>query len=97
MSRARASISLRVHASVHYGVVIARDGDYFGHAVNLAARLLSVAGADELVATRPVVESTLDAYAREPIGVRKMRGVAQPIEVFRLPWTVVGGSYRHDP
>jgi hypothetical protein len=53
-------------------------------AVNLAARLLDAAGADQLVATRPVVESTVDSYASEPIGVRKMRGVAQPVEVFRL-------------
>ncbi len=84
MVRARAATSMRVHASVHCGVAIARDGDYFGQAVNLAARLLDVAGADELVATRPAVESTVDSYAWEPIGVRKMRGVAQPVEVFRL-------------
>jgi len=84
MVRARAATSLRVHASVHCGVAIARDGDYFGHAVNVAARLLGAAGADELVATRPVVESTGDSYAWRPIGVRKMRGVTEPIEVFRL-------------
>lgn len=84
MAHARTEASLRVHASVHCGVAIARDGDYFGHAVNLAARLLGAAGADELVATRPVVESTVDSYGWEPIGVRKMRGVAQPVEVFRL-------------
>jgi adenylate cyclase len=65
-------------------VAIARDGDYFGRAVNLAPRLLDAAGADQLVATRSVVESTVDSYAWGPIGVRKMRGVAQPVEVFRL-------------
>ena len=43
MAHARAESSLRVHASVHCGVAIARDGDYFGHAVNLAARLLDAA------------------------------------------------------
>jgi len=84
MARARTLTPLCVHASVHFGVAIARDGDYFGRAVNLAARLLDAAGADELVATRSVVESTVDSYAWEPIGVRKMRGVAQPVEVFRL-------------
>jgi len=84
MARARASTALRVHASVHCGVAIARDGDYFGHAVNLTARLLDAAGADQLVATRPVVENTVDSYVWEPIGVRKMRGVAQRVEVFRL-------------
>ncbi len=81
---ARRSTPLRVHASVHHGVAIARDGDYFGSAVNLAARLLSTAERDELVATRPVVERTVDSYAWEDIGVRDIRGVAEPVEVFRL-------------
>jgi adenylate cyclase len=84
MARAHTLTPLRVHASVHCGVAIARDGDYFGRAVNLAARLLDAADADQLVATRSVVESTVDSYAWEPIGVRKLRGVAQPVEVFRL-------------
>jgi len=73
-----------VHASVHHGLTIARDGDYFGSAVNLTARLLDAAGRDELVATLPVVERTADSCRWEPLGVREIRGVAQPVEVFRL-------------
>ena len=46
----------RVHASVHKGVAITREGDYFGGAVNLAARLLAVSGPDELLATLPAIE-----------------------------------------
>src|SRR3954451_8207567 len=41
----------RVHASVHRGVAIVREGDYFGASVNLSARLLNAADRDELVAT----------------------------------------------
>jgi adenylate cyclase len=84
IDRARVSTPLHVHASVHHGVAIARDGDYFGGAVNLAARLLGVAGSDELVATRPVVERTAGAYEWQSIGIREIRGVAEPVEVFRL-------------
>jgi class 3 adenylate cyclase len=36
-----------VHAGVHRGIAIARDGDYFGGAVNLAARLAAAAGEHE--------------------------------------------------
>ncbi|MEA2645686.1 MAG: adenylate cyclase [Chloroflexota bacterium] len=72
-----------VHASVHHGVAIAREGDYFGSAVNLAARLLAVAARDELVATRPVVERA-DEFSWEPIGERTVRGVESLVEVFRL-------------
>jgi adenylate cyclase len=73
-----------VHAGVHQGVAIAREGDYFGSAVNLAARLLGAAGRDELLATRPVVERSTDRFGWQPAGVRRLRGVAEPVEVFRL-------------
>jgi adenylate cyclase len=73
-----------VHASAHQGVAVAREGDYFGSAVNLAARLLGAAGRDELMATRPVVERSGDGFAWEPAGERKVRGVSEPVEVFRL-------------
>jgi adenylate cyclase len=75
---------LRVHASVHRGVAITREGDYFGGAVNLAARLLNNAGRDQLVATEPVVSSAGDAFEWESIGLRHIRGVADRVEVFLL-------------
>jgi class 3 adenylate cyclase len=34
-----------VHASVHHGHAIPREGDPFGSVINLTARLLSAAGA----------------------------------------------------
>jgi class 3 adenylate cyclase len=73
-----------VHASVHQGVAIAREGDYFGGAVNLAARLLAAAARDELVATTAAVEAAGPAFAWEPAGSLRVRGVATPVEVFRL-------------
>jgi len=81
--RMRADGPLRVHASVHTGVAISREGDYFGGAVNLAARLLAAADADELVASRPVASGTAETFEWEPLGRRRVRGV-EPVEVFRL-------------
>jgi class 3 adenylate cyclase len=74
----------RVHASVHRGVAIVREGDYFGGAVNLAARLLNAAEGDELIATPSVVESCGDEFSWEPIGPRRIRGVAELVDVYRL-------------
>lgn len=73
-----------VHASVHQGVAITRDGDYFGGAVNLTARLLAAAGRDELVATAAAVETAGPTFAWHPAGQLKVRGMAAPVEVFRL-------------
>jgi adenylate cyclase len=79
----RARGPLGVHASVHRGVAIAREGDYFGETVNLAARLLGVAGAHELVAT-PAVADCAEGFEWEPLGVRSFRGVQEPVDVLRL-------------
>jgi len=73
-----------VHASVHRGTAIARSGDYFGGAVNLAARLLALARRDELLATAEVVAACGDVHAWTPTGERTLRGVATPISVYKL-------------
>ena len=74
-----------VHASVHHGIAIARDGDYFGGSVNLAARLLALAERDQLVATKAVVESAeRDGFEWESIGDHAIRGVASPQAIFLL-------------
>jgi len=73
-----------VHASLHYGTAILREGDYFGGAVNLAARLLTVAGKGELIASRQAAEACGDRFAWQSLGRRRFRGLAEPIEVLRL-------------
>jgi adenylate cyclase len=73
-----------VHASVHRGVAIARDGDYFGSAVNLAARLVAAAREHELIATRGVAEATANRFRWEPVGELGLRGFSDPVEAFVL-------------
>jgi class 3 adenylate cyclase len=73
-----------VHASVHHGVAIAREGDYFGGAVNLAARLLAFGERDQLVATGVVVQASGDRFRWASLGERPVRGVAHPVALFQL-------------
>jgi class 3 adenylate cyclase len=73
-----------VHASVHHGVAVARDGDYFGTVVNVAARLLAEAQRDDLTATRPVAEATASRFAWKHEGASDVRGVSEPVDVYRL-------------
>ena len=73
-----------VHASVHQGVAVARDGDYFGAVVNVAARLLAEPSADELVATHAVAAATASQFAWDEAGASHVRGVGQPVDVCRL-------------
>jgi adenylate cyclase len=73
-----------VHASVHRGIAIARHGDYFGSAINLAARLAAAAEEHQLIATRCVAEATDARFAWEGAGILHLRGFAEPVESFRI-------------
>ena len=73
-----------VHASAHAGAVILRDGDYFGSAVNTAARLLALAGGDELLATRATASAAGSGFEWEPRGEQAIRGLRDPVEVLSL-------------
>jgi len=73
-----------VHASAHTGTAIAREGDYFGSAVNLAARLLNAAGENELVATVATAEAEAADRAWEPAGSVRVRGVTDAVALLRL-------------
>jgi len=72
-----------VHASVHHGLAIPREGDYFGASVNLTARLLAFADREELVATRSVLKHCAE-LRWERAGILRIRGVSRDVEVFRL-------------
>ncbi len=72
-----------LHAGLHRGRAVFRDGDYYGRAVNLAARLLSIAGDDELLATAGVADATPGRPWR-PLGERTLLGFGSAIEVFAL-------------
>jgi adenylate cyclase len=75
------------HAGISAGPVVARDGDYFGHTVNLAARLSAAADPGIVLATRDVVEAVEqdDPDARfEPVGELEFKNVGQPVAAFRV-------------
>ncbi|HEU0132958.1 MAG TPA: adenylate cyclase regulatory domain-containing protein [Mycobacteriales bacterium] len=66
-------------AAVAYGVLLAQDGDYFGPAVNLAARLVDAAAPGQVVVSEPLRERLGGAFATEPLPPRTLRGIADPV------------------
>jgi adenylate cyclase len=72
------------HAATHAGPAIYRGGDYIGTTVNIAARVADVAAAGETLVTEAVARETADGAALEPVGVRMLRGAAQPLQLYRL-------------
>lgn len=72
-------------AGLHQGPVIARDGDYFGGTVNLAARVASKAASGQAFGTEPIASAAgalgLDVVKLGPYG---LRNVLEPVELWAI-------------
>jgi adenylate cyclase len=70
---------------IHYGVVLYRDGDYFGREVNMAARVVARARGGEVIVTDSVMEAikTSDWLKFDAIGEVKLKGFDQPRSLCR--------------
>jgi class 3 adenylate cyclase len=75
---------MQARAGVAVGIALALQGDYFGPVVNLAARLVAMAGAGEILVTDDVVEQIGTAVDSDALGPRSVRGFSNEIEIARL-------------
>jgi adenylate cyclase len=67
---------------LHAGSVLYRDGDYYGRAVNLAARVAARATGGEVLVTREVRAVAGRHLVFQPIGGVKLKGFDEPTELF---------------
>jgi adenylate cyclase len=67
---------------MHYGETVYRDGDYYGRAVNLAARVAARAAGREVIVTRPVLEASGPHLEFDLIGEVRLKGFSEPTELF---------------
>jgi adenylate cyclase len=80
--RMAANARPRPRIGIHAGAALYRDGDYYGHAVNLASRVAARAAGGEVLVTRPVVEAAAAHLSFEQIGAVTMKGFKEPTELF---------------
>jgi adenylate cyclase len=76
--------ALRIHGGLHYGTIVRADGDIFGEAVNLTARLAALANADEALFSKSFVDQLprREAACLRPLDRIRLKGVSSPIEVY---------------
>ncbi len=79
---------LKVRVALHTGTAEVRGRDYFGQALNRAARLLAASHGEQILlseATRALVESSLpeDSELRD-LGQHRLRDLARPEHIFQL-------------
>jgi class 3 adenylate cyclase len=74
---------LQVRAGLGYGELLAINGDYFGNAVNLAARLVAAAAPGQILAATEVYERLSDwpAVAQDPL---QLKGFNAPVIAYEL-------------
>jgi class 3 adenylate cyclase len=77
-------VTLKLQIALAHGEVLEMSGDYFGDAVNVAARLLDHAGDNETLATARVLEGLGDWERSRfrSLDRLQLRGRAEPVHVF---------------
>lgn len=75
-----------VRIGLHTGAAASRDGDFFGAAVNLAARVAAVARAGEIVCTEPIaaVAVARQIVPARPMGTVRLKNVSAPVTLYEL-------------
>jgi adenylate cyclase len=73
-----------LRAGIATGPALSRGGDWYGHTVNLAARITGAARPGTVLATRDARVAAGDAFGWSFIGERRMKGIGKPVRLFRV-------------
>lgn len=75
-----------VRMGLHVGTVVEQNGDYFGAAVNLAARVASHAGADQILCTELVSGQCGDLpnVMFWGAGIAHFKNIAHPVPLYQI-------------
>ena len=88
---------LRVRMGVHTGSAEYRDGDYFGTAVNRAARVMAAAHGGQVVVSLATEELVRDSLPRDvtlvDLGEHRLRDLARPERIFQLAHPELLGDF----
>jgi len=76
----------RVRTGVHRGLIVEREGRFFGTPINLTARLAADADGGQILCTNPIAEAigALAEIEANPVGERRFKNFAHPVAVFEL-------------
>lgn len=83
-----APLKMRLQVGLARGEVIEQDGDFFGDAVNVAARLSDLSGPDQILGTEAVINELPDhsLLRFRSMGAMDIRGRNESCVVYRIEW-----------
>jgi adenylate cyclase len=81
-----ADVPLWVRMGVHFGCPRRRGDDIVGRDVNLAARIVDLAGPGEVLCSESTIEAAgeIEGIVLEPLGPVFVRGIAEPVPIVRI-------------
>jgi class 3 adenylate cyclase len=91
--------AIKLGIGIHAGESVAHEGGFVGSAINIAARICALASAGEILVTGTIRELTRSIVPAEFVfvGRRQLKGLDQPVEVFRVVPEGAGTSARRWP
>ncbi|MHC5040316.1 MAG: adenylate/guanylate cyclase domain-containing protein [Planctomycetota bacterium] len=76
---------LEIRVAINTGEVLEREGDVFGDAVNIAARIEGITDASEIYFTEGVYLAMNKAEVpSSEVGVRRLKGIPEPIKIYSV-------------
>lgn len=79
---------LSIRIGFHWGEAIPNQGDVYGNAVNVAARVAGLANGNEIVITKEVVDRLTAEHQANTIFLTEInvKGISAPLALYRLRW-----------
>jgi predicted ATPase/class 3 adenylate cyclase len=88
---------LRVRMGIHVGEALPRAGDFFGPAVNRAARIMAAAHGGQVVLSERAVELARDRLPADAglrdLGEHRLKDLSQPEHIFQLVHPALAGEF----
>ena len=77
---------LSIHAGLHYGPIFVEDGNLFGSTINVAARIMNLAGRGQILCSSAFLFElpVNDHLLFRSIGLQKLKNVLTEVEVFEM-------------
>lgn len=73
----------QIRVGLAYGATVARGGDIFGRAVNLASRVTTIARAGSVLATKELRDQAGDDFRWSSAHARRIKGLPEPVPLYR--------------
>jgi class 3 adenylate cyclase len=89
-----AGIGARLRVGMHSGPIIEEQGDVFGDAVNVAARLVRLGNADQIITDGETLKAMRAALRRRARAIdrRRVKGKRGEIDIVEIGWRRRGGA-----